>query len=114
MKIENPDRRMSRFGDLASQSILMVGLGRFELPTSRLSGVRSNQLSYRPVHFRVRSVRSSPRPPLYAAANCRIVREPGGSLKTEQERVDDNRYYDSYRPRDCLRNLVLIRGGGDP
>jgi hypothetical protein len=25
-----------------------VGLGRFELPTSRLSGVRSNQLSYRP------------------------------------------------------------------
>ena len=27
---------------------MMVGLGRFELPTSRLSGVRSNQLSYRP------------------------------------------------------------------
>jgi hypothetical protein len=27
----------------------MVGLGRFELPTSPLSGVRSNQLSYRPV-----------------------------------------------------------------
>ncbi len=29
--------------------ILLVGLGRFELPTSPLSGVRSNQLSYRPV-----------------------------------------------------------------
>ena len=34
----------------------LVGLGRLELPTSRLSGVRSNQLSYRPgpplrVHF---------------------------------------------------------------
>ncbi len=27
----------------------MVGLGRFELPTSPLSGVRSNQLSYRPM-----------------------------------------------------------------
>ena len=26
-----------------------VGLGRFERPTSRLSGVRSNQLSYRPI-----------------------------------------------------------------
>ena len=26
----------------------VVGRGRFELPTSRLSGVRSNQLSYRP------------------------------------------------------------------
>ena len=28
-----------------------MGLGRFELPTSRLSGVRSNQLSYRPKSF---------------------------------------------------------------
>ena len=27
----------------------LVGLGRFELPTSPVSGVRSNQLSYRPV-----------------------------------------------------------------
>ena len=31
----------------------LVGLGRFELPTSRLSGVRSNQLSYRPSQTRV-------------------------------------------------------------
>ena len=28
---------------------LVVGLGRIELPTSPLSGVRSSQLSYRPV-----------------------------------------------------------------
>ena len=34
--------------DRATWAIL-VGLGRFELPTSPLSGVRSNQLSYRPV-----------------------------------------------------------------
>jgi hypothetical protein len=27
----------------------LVGLGRFELPTSRLSSARSNQLSYKPV-----------------------------------------------------------------
>ena len=27
----------------------MVGLGRLELPTSRLSGVRSNHLSYKPL-----------------------------------------------------------------
>ena len=32
-------------------NLIMVGLGRFELPTSRLSGVRSNQLSYRPMIF---------------------------------------------------------------
>ena len=31
----------------------MVGLGRFELPTSPLSGVRSNQLSYRPAWERL-------------------------------------------------------------
>ena len=29
----------------------MVGLGRFELPTSRLSSARSNQLSYRPNRY---------------------------------------------------------------
>ena len=28
--------------------LIMVGLGRFELPTSRLSSARSNQLSYKP------------------------------------------------------------------
>ena len=32
----------------ASSLFVLVGLGRFELPTSPLSGVRSNQLSYRP------------------------------------------------------------------
>ena len=30
---------------------IMVGTGRFELPTSRLSVVRSNQLSYAPVTY---------------------------------------------------------------
>ena len=33
----------------------LVGLGRFELPTSPLSGVRSNQLSYRPIYNRLLS-----------------------------------------------------------
>jgi hypothetical protein len=31
-----------------SPFVRVVGLGRLELPTSRLSGVRSNHLSYRP------------------------------------------------------------------
>jgi hypothetical protein len=43
----------------------MVGLGRFELPTSPLSGVRSNQLSYRPV-----------------LAGSPAESKPGGSNKT--------------------------------
>ena len=33
------------------QRSIMVGLTRLELVTSRLSGVRSNQLSYRPILF---------------------------------------------------------------
>jgi hypothetical protein len=43
-------RRMPASSDIRhlSSDIWMVGLGRFERPTSRLSGVRSNQLSYRP------------------------------------------------------------------
>ena len=32
----------------ANREIRMVGLGRLELPTSRLSSARSNQLSYKP------------------------------------------------------------------
>ena len=36
---------------------IMVGPGRFELPTSRLSGVRSNQLSYGPPWHRRRAGR---------------------------------------------------------
>ena len=34
---------------LLSPAFFMVGLGRLELPTSPLSGVRSNHLSYRPM-----------------------------------------------------------------
>ena len=33
---------------ITGNAVKVVGLGRFELPTSPLSGVRSNQLSYRP------------------------------------------------------------------
>ena len=36
--------------DLTQRKAKLVGLGRFELPTSPLSGVRSNQLSYRPIN----------------------------------------------------------------
>jgi hypothetical protein len=41
-----------RNGADGARTAEMVGLGRFELPTSRLSGGRSNQLSYRPaLHY---------------------------------------------------------------
>ncbi len=34
--------------------IALVGLSGLEPPTSRLSGVRSNRLSYKPISFRLR------------------------------------------------------------
>ena len=37
------------------RSIKVVGLGRLELPTSRLSSARSNQLSYKPLTLSLRS-----------------------------------------------------------
>src|SRR6266850_1334869 len=47
MRIAPPGRR-HRWGDWCCVAFLVMGLGRVELPTSRLSGVRSNHLSYRP------------------------------------------------------------------
>ena len=43
-----------------------VGLRRLELPTSRLSGVRSNRLSYKPIRF---SLFSKPRVSLFCYKN---------------------------------------------
>jgi hypothetical protein len=56
-----------------------VGQGRFELPTSRLSGVRSNQLSYWPGRSAV-GTHTRPSP-----ARARFARgpAPSRSLKTE-------------------------------
>ena len=94
----------------------MVGLGRFELPTSRLSGVRSNQLSYRPSkcvligndlagHINRRRI------------GCQRAAETGaaGSLKTEQDRRTKTIVTAIPIDLGCIhRNLVLIRGGGAP
>src|SRR3981081_1691022 len=38
---------------VAMLCVLLVGLGRFELPASRLSSARSNQLSYKPEIFKI-------------------------------------------------------------
>jgi len=51
---------------------VLVGLGRVELPTSPLSGVRSNQLSYRPERP---ILLAAPLPALWCSP------EPGGSPK---------------------------------
>ena len=45
----NASRRSGRPAKVENALDQMVGLGRLELPTSRLSSARSNQLSYKPL-----------------------------------------------------------------
>ncbi len=61
----------------------MVGLGRFELPTSRLSSARSNQLSYRPMKHTL-----VPRIPKSAGNICSndLGNSVGSSEKKEKRR----------------------------
>ena len=64
----------------------MVGLGRLELPTSRLSGVRSNHLSYKPV------------------AVDKIL----------EKHLVRNRYMDGHLHKTCLQVSPFSLKGGDP
>ena len=78
----------------------MVGLGRFELPTSRLSGVRSNQLSYRP------STPQAPRLRGTLATSGKAEGRPRGGLKTARRERSVSSSWDE-KPRTFLR-----RSGG--
>ena len=51
-----------------------MGLDRFELSTSRLSGVRSNQLSYRPARLAVHSYKDPPPDPEKIRMNRRLIK----------------------------------------
>ena len=62
---------------------LMVGLSGLEPPTSRLSGVRSNRLSYKPISW---FERWFPTRPLVFPASAIAVRRTGGD---ERVRTDD-------------------------
>jgi hypothetical protein len=68
---------------LAFRERRLVGLGRFELPTSRLSSARSNQLSYRP-----RTHTLDPRPKIVAGKRMlqRRMDCVGSSEKKEKRR----------------------------
>ena len=59
----------------------MVGLGRLELPTSRLSSARSNQLSYKPGHCKTARFLAR------SALRLRHMRKPkaGSSFVEERE-----------------------------
>ena len=65
-------------------SIKVVGLGRLELPTSRLSSARSNQLSYKPLT--TRSIARSRAP---AHANASHKRKPLARVRPRRKRNED-------------------------
>ena len=69
----------------------MVGLGRIELPTSPLSGVRSSQLSYRPMFKRL----------------CRTTRGNAAELR----RCVGHRGQSSLNPQVIRRDESLKAGG---
>jgi hypothetical protein len=56
----------------------LVGLGRFELPTSPLSGVRSNQLSYRPSKgAAIKAPTQNPEPPEISCLRSALAHRSG-------------------------------------
>ena len=62
------------------RSIKVVGLGRLELPTSRLSSARSNQLSYKPLTTR------SPPASIGRAARCVAQAQPLARVRPRRKR----------------------------
>ena len=56
---------------ISSNMSQLVGLGGLEPPTSRLSGVRSNQLSYRPISVELRVFTDLSKPNNVRRPKCR-------------------------------------------
>src|SRR3954469_15318519 len=66
----------------APHSIKVVGLGRLELPTSRLSSARSNQLSYKPLTREAAMARSGLR-------RCVAQAQPRAVFRPQKKRNED-------------------------
>jgi hypothetical protein len=90
-------RRIMRIGKSTSKSTNdarsreVVGLGRLELPTSRLSSARSNQLSYKPLMFKNRPNFSAGAP--YGAHDefARGPREGASIIRTGSSKKKEKR-----------------------
>jgi hypothetical protein len=66
-----------------AESLILVGLGRVELPTSPLSGVRSSHLSYRP-GFSPKASWSSARQ-LLASSHYPLASHSGSLVASSQQ-----------------------------
>ena len=78
-----------------------MGLGRLELPTSRLSGVRSNHLSYRPVGLRRRREAALASSGVYSRVRFEAESVP---VKPDRDRRSDP-------PMDAERPVMILRTG---
>src|SRR5665647_928705 len=65
------------------RSIKVVGLGRLELPTSRLSSARSNQLSYKPLTTRSMLASTG------RTARCVAQAQPLARVRPRRKRNED-------------------------
>src|SRR5215472_18968063 len=77
-----PDR--DQIPEIRFQYLELVGLGRFELPTSRLSSARSNQLSYKPgsdIGCRMTEIRTRP----YSRHLSSDIRHPNSSFAKKEK-----------------------------
>src|ERR1700688_3967553 len=80
-----PEDECFKLGKRRIRSIKVVGLGRLELPTSRLSSARSNQLSYKPLTTRSPLARTG------RTARCVAQAQPLARVRPERKRTEDGK-----------------------
>src|SRR5512139_2155474 len=71
----------------SSRSMSVVGLGRLELPTSRLSSARSNQLSYKPLTHILQRTRDPVR--ARSATKRQRTAQPLARVRPRRKRNED-------------------------
>src|ERR1700676_2316787 len=72
----------------AAEQRRLVGLGRLELPTSRLSSARSNQLSYKPLTLFLEKERDLPAS-IGASAGCIAQAQALARVRPRRKRNED-------------------------
>jgi hypothetical protein len=80
-----PEDECLKLEERRMRSIKVVGLGRLELPTSRLSSARSNQLSYKPLTLILIKDRDLARAQP-ARADASHKRSPGACSSAKKEK----------------------------
>jgi hypothetical protein len=78
-----PEDECFKLDERRMRSIKVVGLGRLELPTSRLSSARSNQLSYKPL------TRGTCSRATGYAAGCIAQAQPLARVRPRRKRNED-------------------------